>query len=382
METKTSIDMSEVFITAKSLITPFGIGSQLAFDKTKSGKTAVQKHAQKSLSEQEFYASLIQEKEEWFSVLHLDETYTRLEKLIILCLHHLIHENSIEISDKTLFVLSSTKGNISILDNPNFNFPKERAYLNSLTAKVETYLSLPNPIQIVSNACISGSLAIEYAKRWMEIGEYENAIVIGADEVSKFILSGFESFQAVSNSICKPFDANRVGINLGEAIAAVYLSKIPTENSVRILGSGTYNDANHISGPSRTGEGLYRSIQTAMENSQVEIDYISAHGTATLYNDEMESIAYQRSNLLKIPTNSLKGYFGHTLGASGLLETIMGIHSLLENTLIKSYGFESQGTTHPVNLITETTHKEIKTFLKTAAGFGGSNIATIFEKVS
>lgn len=374
--------MSEVFITAKSLISPFGIGSQLAFDKIKSGETAVQKHAQKSLSEQEFYASLIQEKEEWFSGLHLDETHTRLEKLIILCLHHLIRENSNEISDKTLFVLSSTKGNISILDNPNFNFPKERAYLNSLSAKVEAYFSLPNPIQIVSNACISGSLAIEYAKRWMEMGEYENAIVLGADEVSKFILSGFESFQAVSNSICKPFDANRVGINLGEAIAAVYLSKTPTENSVRILGSGTYNDANHISGPSRTGEGLYRSIQKAIENSQVEIDYISAHGTATLYNDEMESIAYKRSNLLKIPTNSLKGYFGHTLGASGLLETIMGIHSLQENILIKSYGFESQGTTHPVNIITETTQKEIKTFLKTAAGFGGSNIATIFEKVS
>src|SRR5690606_26211496 len=121
-----------------------------------------------------------QEKEEWFSGLHLDETYTRLEKLIILCLHHLIRENSIEISYKTLFVLSSTKGNISILNNPNFNFPKERAYLNSLTAKVETYFSLPNTIQIVSNACISGSLAIEYAKRWMEMGEYENAIVIGA----------------------------------------------------------------------------------------------------------------------------------------------------------------------------------------------------------
>lgn len=373
--------MQKVFISADALITPFGVGSDLAFQKIKSGQTAIQKHFHADFSDCEFYASLIQEKEEWLKGLNLDESYTRLEKLVILCLTQLIEENSLNLSDKTLVVLSSTKGNISILNNPKLNYPKERAYLNSLTKKIEDYFQLRNPILIVSNACISGSLAIEFAKRQMELGEFENAIVIGADEVSKFILSGFESFQAVADGICKPFDANRCGINLGEAVGAVFLTKNPSENSVRILGSGTYNDANHISGPSRTGEGLYRSIQKALELSQVEVDYISAHGTATLYNDEMESIAYQRSGLLNIPTNSLKGYFGHTLGASGILETIMGIRALRNNTLIKSYGYESQGTSHPVNLITKTTSKELKTFLKTAAGFGGSNIAMVFEKV-
>lgn len=373
--------MQKVFISADALITPFGVGSDLAFQKIKSGQTAIQKHFHPDFSDCEFYASLIQEKEEWLKGLNLDESYTRLEKLVILCLTQLIEENSLNLSDKTLVVLSSTKGNISILNNPKLNYPKERAYLNSLTKKIEDYFQLRNPILIVSNACISGSLAIEFAKRQMELGEFENAIVIGADEVSKFILSGFESFQAVADGICKPFDANRCGINLGEAVGAVFLTKNPSENSVRILGSGTYNDANHISGPSRTGEGLYRSIQKALELSQVEVDYISAHGTATLYNDEMESIAYQRSGLLNIPTNSLKGYFGHTLGASGILETIMGIRALQNNTLIKSYGYESQGTSHPVNLITKTTSKELKTFLKTAAGFGGSNIAMVFEKV-
>lgn len=373
--------MQKVFISADALITPFGVGSDLAFQKIKSGQTAIQKHFHPDFSDCEFYASLIQEKEEWLKGLNLDESYTRLEKLVILCLTQLIEENSLNLSDKTLVVLSSTKGNISILNSPKLNYPKERAYLNSLTKKIEDYFQLRNPILIVSNACISGSLAIEFAKRQMELGEFENAIVIGADEVSKFILSGFESFQAVADGICKPFDANRCGINLGEAVGAVFLTKNPSENSVRILGSGTYNDANHISGPSRTGEGLYRSIQKALELSQVEVDYISAHGTATLYNDEMESIAYQRSGLLNIPTNSLKGYFGHTLGASGILETIMGIRALQNNTLIKSYGYESQGTSHPVNLITKTTSKELKTFLKTAAGFGGSNIAMVFEKV-
>lgn len=379
--------MANIFITADTLVTPFGIGSDWAFEKILSGETAVKKHSDKQLSPNDFFASLIEEpvrrdvKEKWFSGLNLDETYTRLEKLIILCVQKLITENQIEISEKTLFVLSSTKGNISLLENLNLNFPNERALLTSLTEKVEHYFKLNNKIHIISNACISGSLAIEFARRLLQTDVYENAIVIGADEVSKFILSGFESFQAVSSEVCRPFDRDRTGINLGEAVATVYLTKKPKENSVKILGSGSFNDANHISGPSRTGEGLFRSIQKALENSKVEIDFISAHGTATLYNDEMESIAFHRSDLSEIPTHSLKGYFGHTLGASGLLETILSIQSLKQNILIPSYGFENQGTTHPVNIIRKPEKKELKTFLKTASGFGGCNIATVFEKV-
>ncbi len=373
--------MIDIFITADSLITPFGLGSKLSFDKIISGESAVQKHSNLSYSKNEFFASLIQEKEGWFSSLNLNENHTRLEKLMILCIQNLIKENQIEVSDRTLFILSSTKGNISIMENPEFNFPNESALLTSLTKKIEGYFKLKNKIQIVSNACISGSLAIEYARRLLQSDEFENAIIVGADEVSKFILSGFESFQAVSDSVCKPFDKDRNGINLGEAIAAVCLTKTPQENSIRILGSGTYNDANHISGPSRTGEGLYKSIQKAMGNSSVKIDFISAHGTATIYNDEMEAIAFHRSGLSEIPANSLKAYFGHTLGASGLLETVLGIHSLKNNVLIPSLGFENQGTTYPVNIIKTAERKELKTFLKTASGFGGSNIATIFEKV-
>ena len=372
--------MTDVFITADSLITPFGIGSELAFEKIKSGETAVKKHSNTKLSQNEFHASLMEKREEWFVGLNLDESFTRLEKLIILCLKNLVSNENIKFTEKTLVVLSSTKGNISVLENPAFNFPNERALMTSLTRKIENYFELKNPVQIISNACISGALAIEFARRLLQSDQFENAIVIGADEVSKFILSGFESFQAVSDSVCKPFDRDRNGINLGEAIAAVYLTKIPTENSVKILGSGTFNDANHISGPSRTGEGLFRSIQKALENSEVEIDFISAHGTATLYNDEMESIAFHRSGLSEIPANSLKACFGHTLGASGLLETILSIHSLKNNLLIPSLGFENQGTTYPINLIRNAEEKELKTFMKTASGFGGSNIASVFEK--
>ena len=206
--------------------------------------------------------------------------------------------------------------------------------------------------------------------------------------VTKFIMSGFNSFQALSAEPCKPYDKNRVGINLGEAVASVLVTSernnLP-EESVEILGDATCNDANHISGPSRTGEGLYRSIKSALEEANLkasEIDYISAHGTATSFNDEMEAIAFNRLGMENIPLNSLKGYFGHTLGASGLLETIVGMHSLKINTLFTSKGYDELGLSKPLNIINRKEIKPLNIFLKTASGFGGCNTAVIFKKLT
>lgn len=373
--------MSDIFISGDYIISPLGLGSELNFEQIKNGISGIKKH-ENNFSQNPFFAGIISDELIDLEEIKNAESSTRLEQLIIISLQNLIQQNEIPLDEKTLIVLSTTKGNISHLHNPDSKFNKERTYLTSLTHQIEHYFNLKNKILIVSNACISGSLAIEIARRQLQSETYERAIVIGADEVSKFILSGFESFQAVSDSICKPFDKDRNGINLGEAVAAVYLTKSTENSSVKILGSGTYNDANHISGPSRTAEGLYKSIQSAMNEAKLEkVDYISAHGTATIYNDEMEAIAFHRTDLSEIPTNSLKGYFGHTLGASGLLETILGIHSIKNNILITSFGFEEQGTTEKVNIIKNTEQKELKTFLKTASGFGGSNIATVFEKV-
>src|SRR5690606_10923401 len=112
---------------------------------------------------------------------------------------------------------------------------------------------------------------------------YRRAIVVGGDELSKFIVSGFDAFQALADAPCRPFDRDRKGLNLGEAVAAVYLSTEPVAGAMKIAGMGTFNDANHISGPSRTGEGLYLSIREAMREagSDVTPTFISAHGTAT-----------------------------------------------------------------------------------------------------
>ena len=214
---------------------------------------------------------------------------------------------------------------------------------------------------------------------------YDNIFIVAGDEVSKFVLSGFNSFQAMSDLPCKPYSINRTGVTLGEAAAAVLVSSNKENAKIKVIGDGSINDANHISGPSRTGEGLFRSIQSALAEAKInsnQIDYISAHGTATPFNDEMEAIALNRLGLENVPVNSLKGFYGHTLGASGLLETVIGIQSVQENKLFVSLGFDTIGVSQPINVIEKNEDKNIRYFLKTASGFGGCNTAVLFEKVN
>jgi 3-oxoacyl-[acyl-carrier-protein] synthase-1 len=201
------------------------------------------------------------------------------------------------------------------------------------------------------------------------------------------VVSGFQSLQAFSPERCRPFDADRKGINLGECAAAVVLTSRPEELNIeprlRISGGGLSNDANHISGPSRTGEELAFAINQAMEEAALtsaDIGFISAHGTATLYNDEMEAKAFTLAGMQQIPLNSLKGYFGHTLGAAGVLETALSAQSLLQDELITSAGFQTLGVTHPVNVIRSLESRSLECCLKTASGFGGCNAAIILQK--
>jgi 3-oxoacyl-[acyl-carrier-protein] synthase-1 len=237
---------------------------------------------------------------------------------------------------------------------------------------------------VISNACVSGIMAVSVAKRLIQSKMYDNIFIVAGDEVSEFVLSGFNSFQAMSDAPCKPYSKNRNGVTLGEAAAAVLVSSNKGNSKIKIIGDGSINDANHISGPSRTGEGLFRSIESALAEAEIEaaqIDYISAHGTATSFNDEMEAIAFNRLGLENTPVNSLKGFYGHTLGASGLLEAVIGIQSVLESKLFVSLGFDESGVSQSINVIEKNENKNSKYFLKTASGFGGCNTAVLFEKV-
>ncbi|SEL69008.1 3-oxoacyl-[acyl-carrier-protein] synthase-1 [Parapedobacter koreensis] len=376
-----------VFIAGDHLITPLGLGSAANFGRILAGDVAIQPIEDTDLSDHRIHAARIDENV-WLDNIHHPQRYTRLEQLIILALQAMIDAYRIPVDHSTLVVLSTTKGNITLLHRSQTAIPAERVFLPVMADALQHYFGFENRFITLSNACISGSLAISVARQLLQHNDkYQQAIVIGGDEISRFIVSGFDAFQALADEPCRPFDRDRKGLNLGEAIAAVYLSKTPTIGAINIMGIGSYNDANHISGPSRTGEGLYRSIREAMRQAgDPALDFISAHGTATAYNDEMEAIALQRCGLTAVPVHSLKGYYGHTLGASGLLETVLGIQSLKHDQLIPSMGYAQQGTNHALNIITPENqgterNTTLGTFLKTASGFGGCNIATVFQKI-
>jgi 3-oxoacyl-[acyl-carrier-protein] synthase-1 len=386
----------EVYITDYNCVTPLGFDVSSNWNALLEGRSGVALH--KIIENQEsFYASMIDseklEKEfnRFFDSAQNDNTnFTRLEKMFLLSLKPLVERH--QISDKTAFILSTTKGNISLLKNQT-TLPTG-VFLSSLAQKIAAFFGFKTKPIVVSNACVSGVMAIAVAKNMIQAGKYQDAFVVAGDEISEFVISGFNSFQAIGTEICKPYDKNRDGINIGEATAAVYITDHCEEQSdeaisknekfsFKVLGDSAINDANHISGPSRTGDGLFASINNAMTEAQVsaeQINFISAHGTATLYNDEMEAIAFNRMELQNVPLNSMKGYYGHCLGASGLLESIVSMESALKNTLIPSKNFKETGTSQPLNIIKENQPAKIKYILKTASGFGGCNSAIVLEK--
>jgi 3-oxoacyl-[acyl-carrier-protein] synthase-1 len=217
------------------------------------------------------------------------------------------------------------------------------------------------------------------AWRLLQSGKYNTAIVIGCDVQSQFIVSGFQSFKALSDSPCRPFDAERTGLNLGEAVATmIYSSERPKKSCWQLIAGSMHNDANHISGPSRTGEGSYRCLVDVLQNcNTADINALSVHGTATPYNDEMEAIAIHRAHMQEVPILAFKGYYGHTMGAAGVLETILTMLALENGTLIGNPRYDACGTSYALNITKE--HRSLGKlpmyFIKMMSGFGGCNAA-------
>ena len=364
--TKLGGRVSEFYLKYGTIVTSLGVGNQEHMEALVANKSGVKKVDNSGFN-----------KENWFLGKIKSLKGNRYNSLLTLACEDLKKKVSsdILISPKTLVIVSSTKANIEVLPLDTFQ---------STCDIINTVLGVVNQPIIISNACISGVLAINTAADYLKIGRYDDVIIIGIDSLSDFVVFGFQSLFAMSEERCNPFDINRQGVSLGEACGILILSTKKDDSfSVEFLGGASSNDANHISGPSRTGEGLLRAVSKTLQRAGIEkeqIDFISAHGTGTVYNDEMESIAFNRLGLQSVPMNSLKAYFGHTLGAAGIIEVIVCMISMEHNMLFQSLGFSTQGTTEKLNVISENQKAAVNIVLKTASGFGGGNAALILKK--
>lgn len=361
-----------VSVLADNVISPLGETSEENYLAVKGGKSAIRTYAPMTLGiPNGFVASLLS---------------SDFEDLAFRSAQSAIDASGINVSGtRTVFILSSTKGAIEKLGQTD----DDKLYLGSIAQRIATRLGIKLSPVVVCNACISGLAAMILASRLLASKEYDYAVVCGADCPNRFIISGFQSLNAMSVFSCQPFDIERQGLNLGAAAATVVLGREITTKSVNNgcrrqvwqIGHGYIkNDAYHISAPSKTAEGLYEALLETMNGiDKRNIAFINAHGTATLFNDQMEAIAIHRAELQDIPVNALKGYVGHTLGAAGIMETILCMKAIDDHIILGTRGYEEVGVSGRIQLSSKH-HSTIKTsFIKQLSGFGGCN-ATLYAR--
>ena len=343
-------------VIADNIISPLGTSTQANYQAVKAGKSALRLYREAPGIPFSFTASLFSdEQKKEFQI----DGYTAFESLAITSIRKTLQECQIPMNERTCLIISSTKH-----EGP------------TAAQRIAQAVGINTTPIIVCNACISGVSALILGNRLIDMHQYDYVIVCGLDLQSPFIISGFQSLKALSEDPCRPFDIERTGLNLGEAAATVILGCKDSDNCWHITGSAIRNDAYHISSPSPKADGCLMAIETAMEGKDTErLAVINAHGTATLYNDQMEARGLSRAGLSDIPTNALKGYYGHTMGAAGILETILTLHGIQDHTIIGTKGYEELGVSGNINIVGKNTPTEKTDFLKIVSGFGGCNAA-------
>jgi 3-oxoacyl-[acyl-carrier-protein] synthase-1 len=375
-----------VYAIAHSVLSPLGNTSEQNFRAIMQGRPAIRGYEDRAVSGAPFYAARLQPDQLQMIASRYPgrkEAISPFEQMCLYTVEEALRQTSVlPGGTDCILILSTTKGNIEWLGQKE----DERLYLHSSAALIADFFQLAHKPIVVSNACISGSLALLTAKRLLEAGRYKHAIVVGCDRFSSFVFSGFQSFHALSDSICRPFDKDRNGINLGEAAACMVLSVDKAsgcdEPLAVLAGGGISNDANHLSGPSRTGAELASAITAAFEEADATpalMGMISAHGTATIFNDEMEAKALHLAGVGQVPLHSLKSYIGHTLGAAGIIESIVACQAMQQQVLPASLGYKVSGVSEPVHVMTEARPSSYRYLLKTASGFGGCNAALVWR---
>ena len=359
--------MRKVVVIGESILSPLGATPAENFAAVRRGESALRRYEGMFGVKEPFVASLM-DRERW-----TEPGRTFFDSLVIEAARRAVEAAGIDpAGPRTGFVLSTIKGNIEHIDTQDVTLAVSARRL------VDAFGN-PNAAVVVSNACISGLAALLQGRRMLLSGAYDHMVVVGAEVQSRFIVTGFQSLKALSEAPCKPFDATRDGLNLGEAAAAVVLGF--GEEGWELVDGAVRNDANHISGPSRTGEGSYKALRYVLKHtSPDELAFVNVHGTSTLYNDEMEAIAIDRAGLLDVPVNALKGTFGHTMGAAGILESILSMQAADAGLVLPTRGFSALGVSRPVRVSAEAGKTDKKAFVKLLSGFGGVNGALLFRK--
>lgn len=368
-------------VVSTNIVSPLGMSSQENWRAVMQGRSALRRLENYKGIPLPFVASVFTpEQVEELAV----EGFTRFESLAIRSITEALTHTDLDVhGERTIFILSTTKADVEEL-----GFAAERDgdyHRPALSAqRIAEHVGIGGGAIVCCNACISGVSAQILADRLISCGHYDYAVVCGADLVSSFTASGFLSFKSLSNEACRPFDADRQGLNLGEAAATIVFTRADSlRDGDWLFERGEMdNDAFHLSTPAPSGEGARKVLEAVMKGRDAsELAFVSAHGTATMFNDQMESVAIEKAGLSSVPLTALKGWFGHTLGASGVLEVILGMMAVSESVVLPLRGFREIGVSGKVNLSPELRATDKNSFLKMISGFGGCNAAALYRRV-
>lgn len=247
------------------------------------------------------------------------------------------------------------------------------------------------PVQIIANACASGSNAIGHAFRLVRSGKYRRVLCGGYDAISELVFVGFDSLQAATTDKVRPFDKTRSGLVLGEGAAVLALEDLESAQlrGARILaevtGYGISTDNHHLTQPHPSGIGPEMAMRRALEDAALspsEVDYINAHGTATPFNDASEGAAIAKIFGARVPVSSTKGMMGHSLGAAGAIEAVFSVLALRGQFLPPNINYREPDPAWELNIVANAARDaRVGCVVSNSFGFGGTNASVVIEEV-
>ncbi|MFK5882260.1 MAG: beta-ketoacyl-[acyl-carrier-protein] synthase family protein [Sulfurospirillum sp.] len=315
-------------------------------------------------------------------IMQYDDIYTLLKEVV----GTVLKESNLENFHSTLLILGSSVGGMQECEAIFYsqksykNIDPNRYSMNALTDFLDKEFGFCGS-RAISTACTSSANALLLAKRLINVDAYENVLVVGADGLCKSTVLGFYALSVLSGSQCRPFDANRDGMNVAEAVAALLLQNSKNKNSIELKGAGASSDAYHMTNPDPEATGAVSSMRDALNDAGLkpkDIDYVNAHGTATVANDRVEAKAIEILFGKKgVPVSSTKAITGHTLGAAGAVEAIISCESI-KRSLIPPQANLSKLENPNIDVPMISAKKNIRNIISNSFAFGGNNASLVF----
>ncbi len=251
----------------------------------------------------------------------------------------------------------------------------------SVSRYVRAALGLQGPAYVVSTACSSSAKVFAAAQRMIDLGVVDAAVVGGVDSLCMTTLYGFKALELVSSEICRPWDANRNGLSLGEGAAFALLEREPEQLQAWLLGAGESSDGHHMSSPHPEGAGAAAAMRGALAQAGLQatdVDYLNLHGTGTPGNDAAEDRAVSSVFGTALPCSSTKGYTGHTLGAAGGVEAAIAVLALQHSFMPAGLNVQTPDPALRSHFLHTRRDGPVRVVASNSFGFGGSNACLIF----